>query len=146
MNTRTATYRIATAVTAFVMATGGLAYVLGAQWAVSGVLDLGYPRYVVTLLGTWKLLGVLAILWPGFPRLKEWAYAGIAFDLSGAAVSHLAVGDPFWHLPLTLGLLAVAFVSWALRPAGRVLPSLAPGVPAVPSGEMVPAAHTATAG
>jgi len=138
MNTRTATYRIATAITAFVMATGGLAYVLGAQWAVAGVLDLGYPRYVVTLLGVWKLLGVLAILWPGFPRLKEWAYAGIAFDLSGAAVSHLAVGDPFWHLPLTLGLLAVAFVSWALRPAGRVLPPLAPAGPAVASGGAAP--------
>jgi hypothetical protein len=144
VNTRAVTYRIATAITAFVMATGGLAYVLGAQWAVSGVLDLGYPRYVVTLLGAWKLLGVLAILWPGFPRLKEWAYAGIAFDLSGAAVSHLAVDDPFWHLPLTLGLLAVAFVSWALRPAGRVLPSLAPGGPAVASGEVVPA-QTASA-
>lgn len=144
MNTRAVTYRIATAITAFVMATGGLAYVLGAQWAVSGVLDLGYPRYVVTLLGAWKLLGVLAILWPGFPRLKEWAYAGIAFDLSGAAVSHLAVGDPFWHLPLTLGLLAVAFVSWALRPAGRVLPAFASHVPAGPFGGAVPAERAAT--
>jgi hypothetical protein len=146
MNTRTVTYRIATAITAFVMATGGLAYVLGAQWAVSGVLALGYPRYVVTLLGVWKLLGVLAILWPGFPRLKEWAYAGIAFDLSGAAVSHLAVGDPFWHLPLTLGLLAVAFVSWAFRPAGRVLPPLAPAGPAVASGEASPEQPAVAAG
>ena len=110
------------------------------------MLDLGYPRYVVTLLGVWKLLGVLAILWPGFPRLKEWAYAGIAFDLSGAAVSHLAVGDPLWHLPLTLGLLAVAFVSWALRPAGRVLPPLAPAGTAVASGEAAPEQPAVAAG
>jgi hypothetical protein len=121
VNARTATYWTATAVTAVVLLSGGAAYVLHAGWAVAGVLALGYPLYFVTLLGVWKLLGVVAILWPGFPRLKEWAYAGIAFDLSGATVSHLAVGDPAWHFPLTVGLLLVAVVSWALRPEGRVL-------------------------
>jgi hypothetical protein len=108
-------YWSATAVTVFVLLSGGLAYVLGAEFAVGGVVALGYPPYVVTILGVWKLLAVPALLVPGFARLKEWAYAGVMFDLTGAAASHLAVGDPLWHLFLIGGLLAVAFVSYALR-------------------------------
>jgi hypothetical protein len=108
-------YWSATAVTVFVLLSGGLAYLLGADFAVSGVVALGYPAYVVTILGVWKLLAVPALLVPGFARLKEWAYAGVVFDLSGAAVSHLAVGDPLWHLYLISGLLTVAFVSYGLR-------------------------------
>ena len=99
---------------------GGLAYLLGAEFAVGGVVALGYPAYVVTILGVWKLLAVPALLVPGFDRLKEWAYAGVMFDLTGAAASLLAVGDPLWHQFLIGGLLAVAFVSYALRPAVRV--------------------------
>jgi hypothetical protein len=99
---------------------GGLAYVMGAEFAVGGVVALGYPAYVVTILGVWKLLAVPALLVPGFDRLKEWAYAGVMFDLTGAAASHLAVGDPLWHQFLIGGLLAAAFVSYALRPAVRV--------------------------
>ena len=62
-----------------------------------------------------RFMGAPALLVPGFARLKEWAYAGVMFDLTGAAVSHLAVGDPLWHLFLISGLLAVAFVSYGLR-------------------------------
>jgi len=90
-------YWSATAVTVFMLLSGGLAYVLGAEFAVGGVVALGYPAYVVTILGVWKLLAVPALLVPGFDRLKEWAYAGVMFDLTGAAASHLAVGDPLWH-------------------------------------------------
>ena len=108
-------YWSATAVTVFVLLSGGLAYLLRADFAVGGVVALGYPAYVVTILGVWKLLAVPALLAPGFDRLKEWAYAGVMFDLTGAAVSHLAVGDPIWHLYLISSLLAVAFVSYALR-------------------------------
>jgi len=113
-------YWSATAVTVFMLLSGGLAYLLGAEFAVSGVVALGYPAYVVTILGVWKLLAVPALLVPGFDRLKEWAYAGVMFDLTGAAASHLAVGDPLWHQFLIGGLLAAAFVSYALRPAARV--------------------------
>lgn len=112
-------YWSATAVTVFMLLSGGLAYVLGAEFAVSGVVALGYPAYVVTILGVWKLLAVPALLVPGFDRLKEWAYAGVMFDLTGAAASHLAVGDPVWHQYLIGSLLALAFVSYALRPALR---------------------------
>jgi hypothetical protein len=110
-------YWSATAVTVFMLLSGGLAYLLRAEFAVGGVVALGYPAYVVTILGVWKLLAVPALLVPGFDRLKEWAYAGVMFDLTGAAASHLAVGDPLWHPFLIGGLLAAAFVSYALRPA-----------------------------
>ena len=93
-------------------------------------MALGYPAYVVTILGVWKLLAVPALLVSGFDRLKEWAYAGVMFDLTGAAASHLAVGDPLWHQFLIGGLLAVAFVSYALRPAVRVPDRVPAGVSA----------------
>ena len=117
-------YWSATAVTVFVLLSGGLAYLLRADFAVAGVVALGYPAYVVTILGVWKLLAVPALLAPGFARLKEWAYAGVMFDLTGAAASHLAVGDPIWHQFLIGGLLAVAFASYALR-APLVTPATA---------------------
>jgi hypothetical protein len=110
-------YWSATAVTVFMLLSGGLAYLLGAEFAVGGVVALGYPAYVVTILGVWKLLAVPALLVPGFDRLKEWAYAGVMFDLTGAAASHLAVGDPLWHQFLIGALLGAAFVSYGLRPA-----------------------------
>jgi hypothetical protein len=80
--------------------------------------ELGYPAYFVTILGMWKVLGALAILAPRFPRLKEWAYAGIVFDLTGAVFSHVAAGQPVVKVIAPLVLLEIAATSWALRPAG----------------------------
>jgi uncharacterized membrane protein YphA (DoxX/SURF4 family) len=85
---------------------------------------LGYPAYFVTILGAWKLLGGLALLAPRLPRLKEWAYAGIAFDLTGAAFSHAAVGHPAAKVIAPLVILGLAAASWALRPASRRLGSV----------------------
>ena len=121
MDARTLTYRTTTAVTVFVLLSGGLAYLLGAEWAVAGVMALGYPAYVVTLLGVWKVLGAVALTVPGYARLKEWAYAGIVFDLSGATVSHLASGSAAFHAVVPTTLLVVAGLSWATRPASRRL-------------------------
>jgi hypothetical protein len=78
----------------------------------------------VTILGVWKLLGAITLLVPGFPRLKEWAYAGIFFGMTGAAVSHAMKGDfgPYaFHLIVTLSLAVLAVISWALRPQSRTL-------------------------
>src|SRR5689334_6754448 len=111
MDTRSLTYRVSTAITAFVLLSGGVTYLLGAGWAVAGVTALGYPAYLVTILGVWKVLGAVAITLPGYPRLKEWAYAGIVFDLSGATVSHLVSGSPAFHPVITTTLLAVAALS-----------------------------------
>jgi hypothetical protein len=121
MDTRTLTYWTSTAITAFVMLSGGVVYLLGAEWAVTGVTALGYPAYLVTILGVWKVLGAVAITVPGFPRLEEWAYAGVAFDLSGATISHLVSGSPAFHPVVTTILLVVAALSWATRPASRRL-------------------------
>ena len=107
---------------------------------LEGMHHLGYPAYFALILGTWKVLGVIAIVAPRFPRLKEWAYAGILFDLTGAAFSHAASGDgPQAFGPLLF--LALAVASWALRPASRVLGSLprAPRAGVAPLSEPAPA-------
>ena len=62
---------------------------------VDQMTHLGYPAYLLTILGVWKILGVIAVLIPKFPRLKEWAYAGFFFAMSGAVISHVALGDSF---------------------------------------------------
>jgi uncharacterized membrane protein YphA (DoxX/SURF4 family) len=86
-----------------------------------GIKQLGYPVYVLTILGTWKLLGAAAILAPRFPLLKEWAYAGIFFLLTGGIFSHVASDNPWYqNVPASL-LLILAIVSWYLRPADRKL-------------------------
>jgi hypothetical protein len=80
---------------------------------------LGYPVYLLTILGIWKLLGVTAVLVPKFPLLKEWAYAGFFFAMSGAVFSHFAVGDggkEFFGPGL---LIVLTVVSWYFRPADR---------------------------
>ena len=89
---------------------------------------LGYPLYFAALIGAWKVLGALAILAPRLPRLKEWAYAGMFFDLSGAAISHGSVGDPPARWLTPLAILAVVVASWALRPKSRVLRGADPAV------------------
>ena len=88
---------------------------------VDVVTSLGYPVYVLKILGIWKLLGAIALLVPRFPRLKEWAYAGIIFELTGAAASQAARRHSLGDIvtPLVLAILALA--SWALRPPSRTL-------------------------
>ncbi|RMI27809.1 DoxX family protein [Nocardia stercoris] len=85
---------------------------------------LGFPPYFLYLIGTWKLLGTAAILVPGFRRLKEWAYAGMFFNMSGAFIAH-AVRHDFgaggYHLLVTGGVLVLVVASWALRSPDRVL-------------------------
>jgi len=86
---------------------------------VYGIIHLGYPVYFLTLLGIAKFLGSIAILIPKFPVLKEWAYAGFFFIMSGAIFSHIAVGDAAKELLPSLLLLALTLVSWYFRPADR---------------------------
>ena len=83
------------------------------------IIKLHYPLYVLSILGVWKILGVIAILIPKFPLLKEWAYAGFFFAMSGAAISHFAVGQSFTEAVPALILLAVAVLSWYFRPSDR---------------------------
>ena len=83
------------------------------------ITKLHYPLYVLSILGVWKILGVIAILIPKFPLLKEWAYAGFFFAMSGAAISHFAVGQSFTEAVPALILLAVTVLSWYFRPSDR---------------------------
>lgn len=84
--------------------------------------------YVLTILGVWKLLGAVVIVVPGLQRLKEWAYAGVFFELTGAAASYVLHGEITSDLAAPLILAALAMTSWALRPEGRVLGSVFPAV------------------
>ncbi len=84
-----------------------------------GIRQLGYPVYVLTILGTWKLLGVVALLIPRFPLLKEWAYAGVFFLLTGALFSHFASSDPGGEFIPATFLLVLTILSWYFRPADR---------------------------
>jgi hypothetical protein len=89
-----------------------------------GIAHLGYPIYFLTILGAWKIAGVVAVFLPKFPLLKEWAYAGFVFIMTGAIFSHIAVGDPFKEsLPAAL-LLALTIISWYGRPPGRKIISV----------------------
>jgi hypothetical protein len=111
----------ATFVIVFELAAGSLWSLAPIEWTELQLSHLGYPDYFASILGWWQVGAAFAIIAPGLPRLKEWAYAGIFFLWSGAVVSHLAVGDApeTWQGPLMF--LAFAMASWALRPADRRL-------------------------
>ncbi len=119
--TKSLAYWTTTAMVVFAMFSGGIAELAHRPETISGMKQLGYPVYFVMILGFWKLLGSLALVVPRFPRVKEWAYAGIFFNMTGAAVSHLVCHDAAWHVVVTLGIAALAVASWALRPASRML-------------------------
>ena len=88
---------------------------------VYGITQLGYPVYLLTILGVWKILGVIALLTPKFPLLKEWAYAGFFFLLTGAIFSHIATEHSMSELFPSVLLLVLLVVSWYFRPADRKL-------------------------
>lgn len=87
------------------------------------VTKIGYPLYVLTILGIWKVLGAIALIVPGFPRLKEWVHAGIFFLMTGAALSHAFAndyGDYGFNIILPLSYAALNIASWALRQKSRI--------------------------
>ncbi len=101
------------------MLAGGIQQMLQIGGYNEIITKLHYPLYVLSILGVWKILGVIAILIPKFPLLKEWAYAGFFFAMSGAAISHFAVGQSFTEALPSLILLAVTVLSWYFRPSDR---------------------------
>jgi hypothetical protein len=130
MNKQTIGYWAATGLVALAFAAGGVMYLSAGAETAEALAHLGYPAYLVAILGVWKVLGAAAIVAPRFPRLKEWAYAGMFFDLSGAAVSHAVVGDPAVNVIVPLVLAGLVFASWALRPQSRTLAAAAGAAPA----------------
>ena len=118
-STRAVAYWIATGLLAAELLVGGIGDILRIPLARDVVTGLGYPTYLMVILGTWKLLGTAAILVPGYPVLKEWAYAGAFFVFSGAIVSHLTTGKELQELGVLAVTLVLVVASWALRPPTR---------------------------
>lgn len=115
MNTTRGFYWTVTGLTASFMLMASIPDVFHATQAVAIFQHLGYPSYLLRFLGTAKCLGIVAIVAPGFPRLKEWAFAGLIFDLLGALYSHTAVGDPptVWVFPVVgLTLVTLAYLAY----------------------------------
>lgn len=109
-------YWISTIWLALGMLSTGIVQLLRVKEEVDMMTHLGYPEYFLTILGVWKILGVAAVLIPKFPLLKEWAYAGFFFAMSGAVVSHLVCGDGAKEFFGPILLLILTVVSWHFKP------------------------------
>jgi hypothetical protein len=115
-------YWIFTALFAALMGLPAIADIMKVPDAVTIMNHLGYPNYFIPFIGVAKVLGSIAILIPGFPRIKEWAYAGLFFDLIGATYSELATdglqaGQAFMILPIALGIVSYVFYHKKLKTA-----------------------------
>ena len=120
-------YWIATIWLSLGMVSTGMVQLLKMKEEVDMITQqLGYPVYFLTILGTWKILGVVAVLIPKFPLLKEWAYAGFFFAMSGAVFSHLASGGEAKDFFGPTLLIVLTVVSWYFRPAERKLIPIIP--------------------
>jgi uncharacterized membrane protein YphA (DoxX/SURF4 family) len=102
---------------------GGLGDLAGAPPVIEGLTAMGYPRYFATILGFWKVCGVLTVLLPGMARLKEWAYAGFFFVLTGAITSHVVAEGSVANAVPAMVLLTLVLLSYFLRPEERKLPA-----------------------
>lgn len=112
-------YWVATIWMSLGMTSSAFVQLLDVKEQVDMMTHLGYPAYFARILGVWKLLGVVTILAPRLPLLKEWAYAGFFFVASGAAISHVVSGDGIGDLLPALLLLTLTAVSWYTRPESR---------------------------
>jgi uncharacterized membrane protein YphA (DoxX/SURF4 family) len=119
--TRTTAYWVATGLIAAEALAGGTLDLIRFDSYLSTLIDLGYPAYLATILGTAKVVAGIVVLAPRLPRLKEWAYAGILVNMLGAAASHVLAGRPFGNVVPPLALALVALASWATRPGDRRL-------------------------
>lgn len=123
MKGRSIIYWVVTGLFAAFMLLSAIPDVLRVPDAVAIFGHLGYPPYLLPFLGTAKVLGVAVVLLQGLKRFKEWAYAGLVFDLFGALYSHLSVGDGVgtWMFPVIgLTLAAGSYISWRSRTSGNV--------------------------
>jgi len=112
-------YWISTIWLALGMVSTGIVQLMKSKEDVAMMIRLGYPIYFLMIIGVWKMLGVIAILIPKFPLLKEWAYAGFFFLMSGAVISHLVVGDAAKELFGPMLLIVLTMVSWYFRLSDR---------------------------
>jgi len=116
---RIVAYWIFTLLVAYEMVAGALWALLQLEYPRANLTHLGYPHYLLTILGAWDVLGAVALLVPRFGRLKEWAYAGAFFNYSGAVASHVFAGDGPSRFGFALAFAIFTLASWALRPIDR---------------------------
>lgn len=114
-------YWIATIWLSLGMLSTGIVQLLKTEDEVNKMTELGYPLYFLTIIGVWKILGVVAILIPKFPLLKEWAYAGFFITMSGAIISHLMSGSEAKEIFGPALLLVLTIISWYFRPVDKKL-------------------------
>ncbi|GAB3511621.1 DoxX family protein [Emticicia fontis] len=112
-------YWIATIWLSLGMVSSGVVQLIHLKEEVDMMTHLGYPIYFLTIIGVWKMLGVIAILVPKFPLVKEWAYAGFFITMTGAIISHIVMGDELKELFGPTLLIVLTIVSWYFRPADR---------------------------
>jgi DoxX-like family len=117
-------YWVATVLFTVGMFLSGVGQLLRAQQMLDIFTHLGYPPYLMSILGTWKILGVVVVLIPGFKIAKEWAYAGFFFAMTGALASHLIMGDGGKAILGPLFQTIFILTSWYFRPASRKLASI----------------------
>lgn len=110
------TYWVTTIIIAIAFFASGVGNLVPLEHIAQDMLHLGYPPYFLTILGMWKILAAIAVVFPGVPRLKEWAYAGMMFDLTGAAFSRYSLGDGWQMVIVPLAIAGVVVISWALLP------------------------------
>ncbi|MEG9438649.1 DoxX family protein [Edaphobacter sp. HDX4] len=108
-------YRMTTGIVALALLAGGIADAIHIRPVAEAIKRIGYPVYLLTILGCWKILGATALVWPGLPRLKEWAYAGVFFLMTAAAISHAVCGEKVYVIA-PVSLAALGLISWWLRP------------------------------
>jgi uncharacterized membrane protein YphA (DoxX/SURF4 family) len=114
-------YWIATLWLSLGMTATGIVQLIRNKEEVAMFNRLGYPMYLLIIIGVWKMLGVIAVLVPKFPLVKEWAYAGFFFVMTGAVISHLAINDEPKELFGPILLIVLTIISWYFRPANRKL-------------------------
>ena len=119
MNAKSIGYWITMVLFCIAMGVGGFADVMQNPTIMASMKKLGNPDYFATIIGFWKIAGVIAILMPSFGLLKEWVHAGFVFDLTGARASHFVRKDPLPEPLVPLLVLAIGMASWYLRPASR---------------------------
>jgi hypothetical protein len=121
MKNQKVAYWIVTGLLSFGMLLGGTAQILRAKFNVDGIVHLGFPEYVLPILGVWKVLAIVVILMPKYLLVKEWAYAGLFFLLSGGVISHIASGDGILEALPVFVFMCLTVASWYLRPVERKL-------------------------
>jgi len=119
MNMKSIAYWAVTGLLTFILSFSGIGALTRQEFLIEAMQHIGFPLYVMPILGTAYVLAAIAIIVPGLPRLKEWAYAGVIFAMTGAFASHVSIGDSFAEMAPPLVILSLNVASYVLRPNSR---------------------------